>query len=59
MLDIETEYGCFGHFKDLLLFMQEECLQEIEITDIKYCLSEIYGKGTYTLDEIKQIVQKK
>lgn len=57
MLDIETKYGLFGHFKDLLLFMQEEHLQKIEIIEIKYCLSEIFGKGIYTLDQIKQILQ--
>ena len=57
MLEIETKYGLVGHFKDLLLFMLEEHLQEIEITNLKYCLSEIYGKGVYTLKQIKQILQ--
>jgi len=50
MLDIYTKFGCFGHFKDILLFMQEEHLQEIEITKLRYCLSEIFGKGIYTLE---------
>ncbi len=57
MLDIETKYGLFGHFKDVLLFMQEECLQEIEIIDLKYCLDSIIGKGVYTLNQIKEIVE--
>lgn len=57
ILEIETEYGYFGHFKDVFLFMQEECLEQIEILELKYCLNKIYGKGIYTLDEIKQITQ--
>ena len=57
MLDIETKYGCFGHFKDVFLFMQEECLEEIEIIDLKYFLNSIVGKGTYTIEQIKQIIQ--
>ncbi|NSB12089.1 hypothetical protein [Clostridium beijerinckii] len=57
MLEIETKYGCFGHFKDLFLFMQEEHLLEIEITELKYCLSEVFGKGVYTLNQIEQIME--
>ncbi|MDR3597843.1 hypothetical protein [Clostridium sp.] len=57
MLEIETKYAVFGYFKDVLLFMQEERLQEIEITELRYCLNKIFGKGVYTLDEIKQIIQ--
>ena len=57
MLEIETQYGCFAHFKDLLLFMQEECLESIQITELRYCLAEIYGKGAYTLEQIKQILE--
>lgn len=57
MLEIETKYAVFGHFKDVFLFMQEEHLQEIEITNLKYCLIEMYGKGVYTLNQIKEILQ--
>jgi len=57
MLDIETKYGCFGHFKDVFLFLQEEHLQEIEITKLRYCLGEIFGKGIYTKEQIEQIVE--
>ncbi|MCE5221640.1 MAG: hypothetical protein LLF98_10360 [Clostridium sp.] len=57
MLEITTKYGCFGHFKDVLLFMQEEHLRDIEITELKYFFSEIFGKGVYTLNQIKEILQ--
>lgn len=57
MLEIETKYGCFGHFKDVYLFMQEEHLEEIEILGLRYCLNKIYGKGIYTLDQIQEIMQ--
>ncbi len=57
MLDIFTRYGCFGHFKDVLLFMQEEHLQEIEILELRYCLDRIIGKGIYTLKQVQEILQ--
>ncbi|GEP65224.1 hypothetical protein CBE01nite_29920 [Clostridium beijerinckii] len=57
MLEIETQFGCFAHFKDLLLFMQEEHLQEMKIMELRYCFSEIFGKGIYTLKQIKEIVE--
>ena len=50
-------FAIFGYFKDLLLFMQEEHLQEIEISNLKYCLSGIFGKGAYTLNQIIEILQ--
>lgn len=56
MLEIETNFGCFGHFKDVLLFMQEEGLDSIEVLDVKYCLGKIIGKGIYTLKQIESIV---
>lgn len=59
MLEIETKYGCFGHFKDVLLFMQEEKLDTIEILDVKYCLDSMpICKGVLTLDQVKEIVTK-
>lgn len=57
MIDIFTRFGCFSHFKDVLLFMQEEHLQQIEITKLRYCLSEIFGQGVYTLEQIQEIVE--
>lgn len=57
MLTIYTNYGSFGHFKDVLLFMQEEEIECISITNIEYCLDKIFGAGVYTLKQIKQIVE--
>lgn len=57
MLFIETNKGNFRHFKDISLFMQEENLNQIEIIKLEYCLDEVYGKGVYTLEQIKQIIQ--
>lgn len=57
MLFIETNKGNFRDFKDISLFMQEESLNQIEITKLEYCLDEVYGKGVYTLEQIKQIIQ--
>ena len=59
MLDIETKYGCFGHFKDLYKFMLENNLQKIEIIKISYCLDEVLRAGTYTLEQIKEIIENK
>lgn len=56
MLEIETNFGCFGHFKDVLFFMQEEGIDSIEVLDVKYCLGKIIGKGIYTLKQIENIV---
>lgn len=56
MLEITTKYGCFGHFKDLYLFMLEENLFDIEILEVRYCLGEIYVKGIYSLEQIRTIV---
>lgn len=57
MLFIETNKGNFRHFKDVLLYMQEENLKQIEITKVEYCLDKIFGNGIYTLNQIKQIIQ--
>ena len=57
MIEIDTKYGCFGHFKDLYMFMLEDHLQEVEILKVKYVLKEIFGKGVYTLEQIKKIVE--
>lgn len=57
MLFIETQYGNFRHFKDIHTFMQEENLNQIEITKLEYCLDQVYGSGIYTLENIKQIIQ--
>lgn len=57
MLFIETNKGNFGKFKDILLFMQEEKLKEIEFIKVEYCLDEIIGKGIYTIEQIESMVK--
>lgn len=57
MLDFETPYGNFGNFKNMLLFMQEEHLSEINITKVTYCCNEIAGKGIYALAQIERLVE--
>lgn len=57
MLFIETQFGNFRHFKDIYTFMQEENINQIEITSLEYCLDPIFGKGIYTLEQIKKIIQ--
>lgn len=58
MLIIETKYGNFKRFTDILLFMQEENLDNIEFLSVEYCLDQIFGKGTYTLEQIKNLSNK-
>lgn len=56
MLFIETNHGNFGKIKDILQFMKEENLKEIEFIRVEYCLDKIIGKGIYTLKQIESIV---
>lgn len=58
MLIIETKYGNFGGIKDILLFMNDENLKEIEFLKVEYCLDEIIGKGIYTLEQIESTVNE-
>lgn len=55
MLIIETKYGNFKRFTDILLFMQEENLDTIEFLNVEYCLDKILGNGIYTLEQIKNL----
>lgn len=57
MLTLETEFGNFGNFENILLFMQEENLQSIEIINVHYVLQDIFGKGVYSLNDVKKIVE--
>ena len=57
MLELTTSCGNFKHFKDIYLYMLEEDLKDIEITEIKYCLDKIYGSGIYTLEQIRDILE--
>lgn len=56
MLLIETNHGNFRKIKDILQFMKEENLKEIEFIRVEYSLDEIIGKGIYTLEQIECIV---
>jgi hypothetical protein len=57
MLDIETKLANFSNFKNLLLFMQEEHLLEIDIIKITYVFQTTGFKGIYTLDEVTKITE--
>lgn len=57
MLTFETKYGNFSNFKDMLLFMHEENLSEIEILKAEYCLQKIIGKGTYSIEQIEELAK--
>lgn len=56
MLLIETNYGNFGRLQDILKYMKEEHLEEIEFLKVEYCFDEIIGKGTYTVQQIEEIL---
>lgn len=56
MLLIETNYGNFGKLQDILTYMKEEHLEEIEFLKVEYCLDEIIGRGTYTIQQIEDIL---
>lgn len=57
MLDIYLKNGlCFSNFKDILLYMREENLIEIEITNIEYFFEKILSEGVYSIHQIEDIV---
>lgn len=59
MLDIYIKQGfCFKNFEDILHYMKDENLNEIEITKIQYVFEDIVGKGIYTIKEIEKIVKE-
>lgn len=47
MLIIETDYGNFVRWSDVLMYMLEEDLTTINVTRLEYCLDE-YSKGVKT-----------
>lgn len=57
MLIIETDYGNFGKWSDVLMYMLEEDLTTINVTRLEYCLDEVYGKGVLSLQEVEQLVR--
>lgn len=60
MLEIVTDLGTFGDFKDIEACMRLEGHNEVNIYDIKVMLTTFKGFiGKYTYSEIKQIVTAK
>ena len=57
MLIIETEYGNFVRWSDVLLYMRDEGLTSINVTRLEYCLDEVYGKGVLSLQQVEQLVR--
>lgn len=57
MLIIETDYGNFGKWSDVLMYMLEEDLTTINVTRLEYCLDEVYGKGVLSLQQVEQLVR--
>lgn len=57
MLLINTEYGTFGSYKDLYLYMQEERLKEVRVINEQYVFQSIpFSSGLLTIDEVKNII---
>lgn len=57
MLIIETPYGDFGKFEDVLRFMEEERLEEVPMI-VKYNFSQVGLRSmTYTRQEIEKILK--
>lgn len=56
MLIIETDYGNFVRWSDVLLYMRDEGLTSINVISLEYCLDEVYGKGILTLLQVEQLV---
>jgi len=56
MLIIETQYGNFVRWSDVLLYMRDEGLTSINVIKLEYCLDEVYGKGILTLQQVEQLV---
>ena len=57
MLLINTEYGTFGSYKDLYLYMQEERLKEVRVINEQYVFHSIpFSSGLLTIEEVKNII---
>lgn len=55
MLLIETKYGNFGNFNDLLIFMRHEGLTEVHQTT-KY-IGTVVNSMTLTLEEVERLAK--
>ena len=56
MLLIETKFGNFGNFRDLLIFMKHEGLTEIRQTT-KY-IGTVVNSMTLTIEEVEKLAKK-
>ena len=57
MLLIKTEYGTFGSYKDLFLYMKEERLKEVRVINEQYVVQNIpFSSGILTINEVKNII---
>lgn len=56
---IRTNYGEFGNFKDLEIFMRLEDLETIEFLDVQYWGIDLsFTKGIYTYSQILEILNR-
>ena len=55
MLLIETKFGNFGNFRDLLIFMKHEGLTEIHQTT-KY-IGTVVNSMTLTIEEVEKLAK--
>ena len=56
-MEIKTNVGTFGNFRDIETYMRLEGLEKIEVISIK-ALMETWERlaGQYTYNEIKQVI---
>lgn len=52
MLELKTDFGTFGNFKDMARFMDEERISEVTV-EAHYIFTKIV-KLNFTLEEIKE-----
>lgn len=60
LMEIKTNVGTFGNFKDVETYMRLEGLENIEVISIK-ALTETWERlaGQYTYSDVKQIINTK
>lgn len=52
MLIIETEFGNFGHPKDLFRYMKEECITQTHVK-VQYCFEDVFEKDM-SVDDVSK-----
>lgn len=56
---IQTNFGDFGSFADLEIFMRQERLETIEVVGVHYWFINLsFTAGTYTYQQILEILEK-